>query len=355
MKTIILCFLLLAAVGAASAQTEQWKTRECKSFTISPAGFNGWYVMRGDIGHFDGAYISIRSPEWSIAGADNGQGHRRKYETAASRGISGWGSFQTNAPDRGLPETMTGQLSYSTLNFLTVRTVTIDWYATKVMPGDPNACEKAKAAAAATPAQKAAAEKAARHEKVCAPFEDTLARANKGNADAQYKVAQLYWMHCGDLPAGTGVFDKYSEWMRKAAANGHPEAKGIVARWPDKTAPAEQTSRITIAANGSSAAFEPMESKFRTAFNAAADSKARGKALGVLFGDVYKSTSLTDEQKKTYLKGKTGEVYALDKEAVFWGFMKAECSSKEVTDIMRILPADQKAFIAKRATEVAGQ
>ncbi len=115
---------------------------------------------------------------------------------------------------------------------------------------------------------------------------------------------------------------------------------------------AAPTTSITIAANSSSPAFEPMESKFRTAFNAATDSERRGKALGVLFGDIYKNTSLTDEQKKNYLRDKMGQVYALDKEAVFQGFMKAECSSKEMIEVMKVLPADQKAFILKRANQV---
>ncbi|MCO5285322.1 MAG: hypothetical protein M9898_02820, partial [Chitinophagaceae bacterium] len=113
------------------------------------------------------------------------------------------------------------------------------------------------------------------------------------------------------------------------------------------------TSGIAIPANSSAAVPEPMESKFRTAFNSAIDSKGRGKALGVLFGDVYKNASLSDAQKKSYMIRRVGEVYALDKEAAFKGMMEADCSTKEVTEVLNSLPADPKAFIQKRALEVS--
>ncbi len=96
---------------------------------------------------------------------------------------------------------------------------------------------------------------------------------------------------------------------------------------------------------------DPMETKFVTAFNAATDSEGRGKALGVLFGDVYKNASLSNEQKKSYMVRKVGEVYAIDKEAAFKGFMKAKCSTQEMMEVRNSLPADQKTFLTKRAQE----
>ncbi len=96
-----------------------------------------------------------------------------------------------------------------------------------------------------------------------------------------------------------------------------------------------------------------METKFVTAFNAATDSKGRGKALGVLFGDVYKNASLSNEQKKSYMVRKVGEVYAIDKEAAFKGVIGADCSTQEIKEVFNSLPGDQKAFIQKRSQEVS--
>ncbi|MCW5914243.1 MAG: WG repeat-containing protein [Chitinophagaceae bacterium] len=139
-----------AKAKALQAQKiEEWKTEDCRSFTISPAGFNNWYEINGDIGR--GLYISIKGSQWSIVGLNNGQGHRHKYQTAESGGYSGWGFFQEGAPDRGVPPTMTGQISYSTLNFLTVIKRTTNLSAYKVIPGFSDPClEKDKSAAAKT-------------------------------------------------------------------------------------------------------------------------------------------------------------------------------------------------------------
>ncbi|MCO6498505.1 MAG: WG repeat-containing protein [Chitinophagaceae bacterium] len=109
------------------------------------------------------------------------------------------------------------------------------------------------------------------------------------------------------------------------------------------------TNTITITATSS----DPMEKKFVTAFNAATNSESRGKALGVLFGDVYKNASLSNEQKKSYMVRKVGEVYAIDKEAVFKGLMGADCSTQEMKEVFNSLPDDQKAFIQKRSQEVS--
>jgi len=97
----------------------------------------------------------------------------------------------------------------------------------------------------------------------------------------------------------------------------------------------------------------PAETKFVTAFNAATDSKGRGKALGVLFGYVYNNASLTGAQKKSFIIRKVGEVYAIDKEAAFKGVMRADCSTTEMKEVFNALPAEQKAFIEKRAYEVS--
>ena len=113
------------------------------------------------------------------------------------------------------------------------------------------------------------------------------------------------------------------------------------------------TTSTSISTTITATSADPMENKFVKAFNAATDSKGRGRALGILFGDVYKNASLSNDQKKSYMLRKVGEVYSLDKEAAFKGVIGADCSTQEMKEVFNSLPADQKAFIQKRSQEVS--